>query len=53
MPEALWMEAHYIVQEMVIKTIPKKKKGKKAKLLSEETLKITEIGREVNGQGEK
>jgi len=47
------MEAHNIVQEMVIKTIPKKKKCKKAKLLSEETLKITEKGREVKGQGEK
>ena len=53
MPEALWMEVHNIVQEMVIKTIPKKKKCKKEKRLSEEALKMTEKGREVKGQGEK
>ena len=39
-PEELWTEVHDIVQETVIKTIPKKKKHKKAKWLSEETLKI-------------
>ena len=37
-PEELWMEVHDIVQEAVIKTIPKKKKYKKAKWLSEEAL---------------
>ena len=41
-PEELWMEVHDIVQEAVIKTIPKKKKCKKAKLLSEEALQIAE-----------
>ena len=39
-PEELWMKVHDIVQETVIKTIPKKKKCKKAKWLSEEALKI-------------
>ena len=41
-PEELWMEASNIVQEMVIKVIPKKKKCKKAKWLSEEALQIAE-----------
>ena len=41
-PEQLWMEAHNIVQEAVIKIIPKKKKCKQAKWLSEETLQIAE-----------
>ena len=40
MPEELWMEVRDIVQEAVIKTIPKKKKCKKAKWLSEEALQI-------------
>ena len=40
MPDELWMEVHDVVQEAVIKTIPKKKKGKKAKWLSEEDLQI-------------
>ena len=40
MPEELWTEIHEIVQEEVIKTIPKKKKCKKAKWLSEEALQI-------------
>ena len=40
MPEELWTEVHDIVQETGIKTIPKKKKGKKAKWLSEEALQI-------------
>ena len=41
-PEELWMEVCYIVQESVIKTIPRKKKCKKAKWLSEEALQIAE-----------
>ena len=41
-PEELWREIHDIVQEAVIKTIPKKKKFKKAKWLSEEALQIAE-----------
>ena len=41
-PEELWTEVHEIVQEAVIKTIPKKKKCKKAKWLSEEALQIAE-----------
>ena len=53
MPEELWMEVRDIVQEAVIKTIPKKKKGKKAKLLSEEALQISVKTREVKGKGEK
>ena len=40
MPEKLWVEVHDIVQEAVTKTIPKKKKCKKAKWLSEEALQI-------------
>ena len=39
-PEELWTEVHYIVQETGIKTTPKKKKGKKATWLSEEALQI-------------
>ena len=53
MPEELWMEVHDIVQEAWIKTIPKKKKCKKAKWLSEESLQIAEKRREVKGKGEK
>ena len=41
-PEELWTEVHDTVRETVIKTIPKKKKYKKAKWLSEEALKISE-----------
>ena len=52
-PEELWMKVHDIVQEAVIKTIPKKKKHKKAKWLSEETLQIAEKRREAKGKGEK
>ena len=52
-PEELWMEVHDIIQEAVIKTIPKKKKCKKAKWLSEEVLHIAEKRREVKGKGEK
>ena len=47
------MEVHNIVQEAAIKTIPKKKKCKKAKWTSEEALKIAEEGREEKGTGEK
>ena len=53
MPEELWMEVHDIVQEAVIRIIPKKKKCKKAKWLSEEALQITEKRREAKGKGEK
>ena len=53
MPEELWMDVHDIVQEVVIKTIPKKKKCKKAKWLSEEALQIAEKRRKVKGKGEK
>ena len=52
MPEELWAEVHDIVQEAVIKTIPKKRKCKKAKWLSEEALQIAEK-REAKGKGEK
>ena len=45
-PEELWMEVHDFVQEAVIKTIPKKKKFKKAKWLFEEALQIAEKRRE-------
>ena len=53
MPEELWTEVHDIVQEAVIKTIPKIKKCKKAKWLSEEASQIAEKRREVKGKGEK
>ena len=52
-PEELWMEVCDIVQEAVIKTIPKKKKCKKAKLLSVKALQIAEKRREAKGKGEK
>ena len=52
MLEELWMEVHNIVQEAGIKIIPKKKKCKKAKWLSEEALQIAEK-REAKGKGEK
>ena len=51
-PEEIWMEVHDIVQEAAIKTIPKKKKHKKAKWLSEEALQIAEK-REAKSKGEK
>ena len=50
-PEELWMEVRDIVQETVIKTIPKKKKCKKAKWLSEEGFQIAENRREAKGKG--
>ena len=53
MSEKLWTEVCDIVQEAVIKTIPKKKKCKKAKWLSEEALHIAEKRREAKGKGEK
>ena len=53
LPKELWMVVHDIVQEAVIKTIPKKKKCEKAKWLSEEALKISEKRREAKGKGEK
>ena len=52
-PEELWMEVCDIVQEAVIKTIPQKKKYKKAKWLSEEALQIAEKRRAPKGKGEK
>ena len=51
-PDELWTEVHDIVQEAVIKTIPKQKKCKKAKWLSEEALQIAKKRREVKGKGE-
>ena len=53
MPEELWMEISDTVQEAVTKTIPKKKKCKKAKWLSEEALQIAVERREVKIKGEK
>ena len=52
-PDELWTELHDIVQETGIKTIPKKKKCKKAKWLSEEALAIAVERREAKGKGEK
>ena len=52
MPEELWMEVHNIVQEVVIKIIPKEKKCKKAKQLSEKGL-LAEKRREAKGKGER
>ena len=53
MPEELWMEVHDIVQEAVIKTIPKKMKCKKAKWLPEVPLQIAVKRRERKSKGEK
>ena len=50
MPEELWMEVRDIVQETGIKTIPKKKKCKKAKWLAEEVLQIAVKRREVKSK---
>ena len=52
-PEELWTEVCDTVQDAVIKTIPKKKKCKKAKWLSEEALQIAVNRREAKGKGEK
>ena len=53
MPEELWKEVHDTVQEAGIKTIPKKKKCKKAKWPSEEALQIAVERKEVKSKGEK
>ena len=53
MPDELWTEVHDIVQETGIKTIPKKKKCKKAKWLSAEVLLIAVKRREAKSKGEK
>ena len=53
MPEELWVEVHDIVQESGIKTIPKKKKCKKAKWLLKEALQIVEKRREAKSKREK
>ena len=53
MPDELWMEVHAILQETRIKTIPKKKKCKKGKWLSEEALQIAVKRREAKSKGEK
>ena len=53
MPEELWTEVCNTVQEVVIKTIPKNKKCKKAKWLSDEALQIAEERREAKGKEEK
>ena len=52
-PEEPWTEVHDVVQEAGVKTIPKKKKCKKVKWLSEEALQIAEKRRETKGRGEK
>ena len=52
-PEELWTEVCDIVWEVVIKTIPKKKKCKKAKWLTQEALQIAEKRRQAKGKGEK
>ena len=51
-PDELWMQIHDIVQDTGSKTIPKKKKGNKAKWLPEEALQIAEKRREAKGKGE-
>ena len=53
MPEELWTDVRDIVQEAVIKTIPKKKKCKKAEWLFKEALQIAEKRLEVKGKGGK
>ena len=53
MPEELWTEVRDTVREEVIKTIPKKKKCKKAKWLSEKAVQIAEKRREAKGEREK
>ena len=52
-PEELWMEVCNTAQEAVTKTIPKKKKCKKAKWLSDEALQTAEKGREAKSKGKK
>ena len=53
MLEELWLEVHDIVHKAVIKTIPKKKKYKKAKWLSEVALQIAEKGRKAKAKEKK
>ena len=53
MPEELWMEVHDIVQEAMIKIIPKKKKCKKAKWLSQKALQIAKKRREAKAKEKK
>ena len=53
MPDELCMEDHNSIQEAVIKTIPKEKKYKKAKWLSEKALQIAEKRREAKGKGKR
>ena len=53
MPEELWTEVHNTVQEALTKIIPKKKKCRKAKWLSEEALQISEERREMKRKGER
>ena len=53
MPDELWIEVRDVVQETEIKTLPKKKKCKKAKWLSEEALQIAVKRREVKSKGEE
>ena len=50
-PEELWMEVHVIAQEVMTKTMPKEKKCKKAKWLSEEALQIAEKRRDMKSKG--
>ena len=52
-PEELWKEICDIVQEAVIKTIPKKKKCKEVKWLSDEALQVVEKRKEVKGKGKR
>ena len=52
-PEELGTQVHNIVQEVVIKIIPKEKKSKKAKWLPEESFQIAEKRREAKGKGER
>ena len=53
MPQELWTEVHDVVQEVVVKTITRKKKCKKAKWLFEEALQIAEQRRDMKGKREK
>ena len=50
-PEELWTQVHHIVQEAVIKTIPKKKEMQKGQMVSEEALQMAEKRREAKGKG--
>ena len=53
MPEELWTEIHDIVQEVVIRTIPKKKKCKKGEMVAKEGFQVAEKRKEAKGKGEK